>query len=127
MEEMIEQLEIGDLSPEDQKSALDLLDSKIGEEIVKSLDEQQLNEYDAIIDGDQRVIDAWLDQNYSDYKTSPVYEEAQAAFEDDPEGVPPEVVVASTAWVEKNVPNLPEIVENVIEKYKQEFKKLTER
>lgn len=121
-EDIIRQLGIESLPPDEQDKILDELDDRTGEAISQTLSDRQLTEYQAIIDGNQTVIDAWLDQNFPDYKDSSIYKEVQAGFSTDPAKVPGDKVVASIAWVQKNVPNVQEIIKSVLEKYKEELR-----
>lgn len=120
-DEIIKELGIENLSENKQSEILDELDERVGAKISEGLTEQQENEYQAIIDNDERVIDAWLEQNLSDYKESDVYK----ALVEDPElerdSITPEKIIASIAWVEKNIPNVQDIVKSVAEEYKVEL------
>lgn len=120
-EDIVKRLGIENLSASEREEILDELDVRTGAAVAKILDDRQLREYQAIIDGNQTVIDAWLDQNLPDYKDSAVYKEVQAGFSSDPEKVPGDKVVASIAWIEKNVPNIKEIVEATLIEYKEEL------
>lgn len=121
-EDIVKELGIGELSPKEREEILDELDVRTGAAISEKLDERQLEEYQGIIDGNQTIIDAWLDQNVPDYKNSAIYKEVQAGFSDDPEKIPGDKVVASIAWIEKNVPDIKEIVDSVREEYKEELR-----
>ena len=81
----------------------------MGEAISETLTEQQLTEYQAIIDNDESVIDAWLDQNIPAYKTHPLYEELTSGDENDASKM-----FASIAWIEVNVPDRQKIIESVV-------------
>ena len=120
-EDIIKRLGIESLPADEQEEIIDTLNERIGASISMSLTEQQINEYQAIIDGRQVVIDAWLDQNLPNYKDTEVYKEVLAGFESDPEKVPGDKVVASIAWVEKNVPNKESIVAKAIEDFSREL------
>jgi hypothetical protein len=120
-EQIIEKLGIKELTEAQQQEAITEAQRRIGEDVSGTLSEQQLIEYQAIIDGDQAVIDAWLEQHLPDYKESPIYQEVEAGFEQDPDHTPGDKVVASAAWVQQNVPNLEEIMVSAIEEYAQEL------
>ncbi len=120
-EQLIEQLDIGNLPAEQQTEILDELNLRIGEKISASYTEQQTNEYEAIINDNHDVIDAWLEQHVPDYKNSPVYQEIAAGYEDDPEHINPAKVFASLAWTQVNTPNAQEVVAQVIDDFKKEL------
>ncbi|NCS83112.1 hypothetical protein GW746_01720, partial [Candidatus Saccharibacteria bacterium] len=118
------QLGIGDRSEAEQEEIITEAQRRLGEAISEGLSEQQLTEYQAIIDADQAVIDAWLEQNMPDYKETPLYQEAEAGFADDPDHTPGDKIVASAGWVQQNVPNLEEATKKTIEEYAQELTRL---
>lgn len=120
-EQLIEQLGIGNLPKERQDAILEELNYKIGEAISAEYTEQQMNEYQAIINDEHAVIDAWLDKYVPDYKESPVYQEIASGYDSDPEHINPAKVFASMAWTQVNSPNAPEIVAKVIDDFKKEL------
>lgn len=104
---------------EKQQQLLDQVGLHIGREIEAGLSEQQRNEYKAILDARQSVIDTWLEQNMPAYKESELYKELVIGYESDPERVQPEKVIASIGWVTANVPNLDEIIDRVVDAFKR--------
>ena len=117
-EYIIEQLEINALSADDQADILDQVRLSIGEAVSAQLSEAQLEEYQEIIDANNKVIQPWLAKNIPDYKKSVVYEELLEGFKTDPEKNDPDKLFASLAWIELNVPNAKEVTDNVIADYK---------
>lgn len=120
-EEIIEQLGIGSWPEEKQNEAAEVAVLRVGEAVTQGLNEQQLNEYQAIIDDDHNVIDAWLENNAPNYKESPVYKEIEAGYSADPEKNNPAKLFASLAWIRQNVPNAQEAMAQALEAYKQEL------
>lgn len=119
-ETILQELHATELSESEQQELLDQVGIRVGEVIEAQLSEQQMNEYKAIVDANQDVIFAWLDQNQPEYKEHQLYKELTLGYEEDPEKIQPEKVVASIGWVEANVPNVEEIVGKVVEAFKQE-------
>jgi hypothetical protein len=119
--QLIEQLGIASLPQERQTEILDELNFKIGQAIAAGYSEQQANEYEAIVNDDKDVIDAWLSQNIPDYKNSPVYKELANDYDEDPEHINPAKVFASLAWTQVNSPNAQETVAQVIDDFKKEL------
>lgn len=117
---ILQELNATNLAAEEKQEVLDQVAVRVGEAIGAQLTDAQRNEYQAIVDANQDVISAWLDQNMPDYKDSPIYQEVAAGFETDPEKIQPEKVVASIGWVEVNIPNANEVVAQVVAAYKQE-------
>lgn len=118
-DDIIEKLGLSHLSQAEQEAVLIKVHTLIGEAIVEHLTEQQYNEYEAIINANNSVIQSWLAQNVPEYKNSEVYEELEASYKDDPEHNDPAKIFANLAWVEKNVTNKQEIVDKVIADYQQ--------
>ncbi len=116
---ILQELNATELPVDDQQALLDNVGVRVGEEIEKRLSEQQINEYRAIVDADQDVIFAWLNQNQPDYKNDPIYNEVASGYDADPEKIQPEKIVASLSWVKLNVPDASEIVSRVVLSYKQ--------
>lgn len=119
--QLVEQLGIGNLPQERQAGILEELNYKIGQAIAEGYSEQQTSEYEAIVNDDKEVIDAWLAQNVPDYKNSPVYKELASGYDEDPEHVNPAKVFASLAWTQVNSPNAQEVVTQVIDDFKKEL------
>lgn len=115
---IIDRLGVSHYSDEQKELVLEQVRMFIGEAMSKSLSEQQLNEYQAIIDDNEAVITAWLDQNVPEYKNSTLYKVLIEAYQTDPEHNRPEKTLANLAWVEKNVPNAKELADKVIDDYK---------
>ena len=120
-EELIEQLAIQDWPEDNQNEAVEMAVFRIGEAITAELSEQQFNEYKAIVDDNHDVIDGWLDQNVPDYKESPIYQEFEQGYDEDPEKNNPAKLFASMAWVQMNVPNVPEVIAQALDTYKKEL------
>lgn len=106
---------------ERQELILEQVRTLVGEAISSQLTEQQKDEYQAIIDAQDSVIQPWLEQNIPEYKKSSVYQEFEAAYETDPEHNDPAKLFASIAWIELNVKNIKEIIDDVISIYKDKY------
>ncbi len=119
-EHIIEQLGIAELPAEQQEEIVNEAQVRIGEAISRQLTDEQQNEYQAIIDGDAQVIDAWLDANVPEYQDAATYQSFGEGYESDPEKNDPKKLFASLAWVQLTVPQLPEIVATALGSFKQE-------
>lgn len=118
-EQIIEELGIGDLAPEIQEKLLDEYSYQIGALMEQSLSQEKLDEYLAIINGDQAVIDAWLQHNAPDYRTTEAYNELAKGYDEDPEKVPADKAYAALAWVRQNAPS---DFEQSVNQIKERFK-----
>lgn len=110
MEDLIKELGIEGLEPEKQLRIVDELNMRVGEAIMSGLSEDQIAEYEAIINGEQDVISSWLASNDPGYKDTIAYQQLAEGVESDPDKVPADKVYASMAWIEKNNPNLSDTV-----------------
>lgn len=122
-EQIVNDLEIGDLDPEKQAALIDAYRMEIGQALASDLSDDQLAEFEAIINGDQEVIDNWLKENAPDYESTEAFEELGKGYDEDPEKVPADKVYASMAWVQKNSPNLSEKVEAIKARIKADIEK----
>ncbi len=118
---IIESLGITDWSEDKRESAIVEATMRIGTAIVEQLNEQQYTEYKAIVDDNQDVINAWLDQNVPDYKDNEAYKQIAAGYDSDPEKNSPNKLFATLAWVQLNVPNLQDVIDTTLSTYKQEL------
>lgn len=120
-DELIEQLGIQNLPEDEQNEAVEVATHRIGLAVTATLSEAQFNEYQAIVDDTTEVIDAWLASNVPDYKDSVVFQQFEEGYAEDPEKNRPEKLFASVAWIQKNVPNVQELITKALEDYKQEL------
>ena len=119
-EKILLELNAVGLTDEEQQDILDNVGVRLGEALQPTLSEGQWAEYKAIVDANQEVIAAWLAKYIPEYKKSELYEQLAVEYDDDPEKIQPEKVVASVGWVEKNIPNVDEIIAKVISDYREE-------
>jgi len=112
-EQLIAELEIQSFTTEEQQHVLDGLRLKIGEALAADYSDDQLDEYQSIIDNDTEVIQRWLTQNTPDYKSTVAYQQLAEGNDQDPDWVSPDKVYAYMAWVEKNSPGLAETVTRI--------------
>jgi len=120
-EQIIAQLGIEQL-PEDEKEAIVAeAQGRIGEAVSEHLTDDQLAEYQAIIDGNDEVIAAWLEKNVPDYKNEAVYQSFAEEANSDPEHNDPAKLFASIAWVQLSVPQIQDVVAVSLDDFKQEL------
>lgn len=119
-EQIVEQLNIAELPDDEKTEVINEAQVRIGEAVSEQLTDEQLNEYQAIIDGDNQVIAAWLEKHVPQYKEEAVYQTFEEGLESDPERNDPAKLFASIAWVQLTVPHIQDIVAKAIDAYKQE-------
>tara|TARA_Y100001970_G_scaffold280819_1_gene390430 strand:+ start:317 stop:1927 length:1611 start_codon:yes stop_codon:yes gene_type:complete len=100
---------------------------EVGFKVLQNLTDRQLGEYEAIVNADQSVIDAWLEQHIPDYKTSPVYQQIEAGYATDPEKNDPAKLFAGIAWLQENCPAYEEIANEVVGEFTPRFEEIEER
>jgi len=119
-EQIVAQLGIAELPEDERKTAINEAQVRIGETISKELTDSQLDEYQAIIDGDNDVIAAWLEKNVPSYKDEAAYQAFEEVAVSDPEHNDPAKLFASIAWVQLTVPHIQDVVAKALDDYKQE-------
>ncbi|OYX42548.1 hypothetical protein B7Y94_03175 [Candidatus Saccharibacteria bacterium 32-49-12] len=115
--EIAKQLGVDDRSEEEQEQIVGMYQARIGEVLEEGLSEEQIHEYQAIIDGHQEVINAWLRENDADYRDSALYK----ALDDEESEVPTDKVYASIAWIRHNCSNYETVVEQVTNEFRSQY------
>jgi len=124
-DQFLQDIGLADL-PEDQKKPFlqhvyDQLEYRVGIRLSEGMTDAQLEEFEAIIDKKQEVIDAWIAQHAADYANDPLFQkirEASGLSEIDP------VLhseYAATKWLEVNRPDYRDVVAKTLEDLKQEI------
>ena len=119
-EQIIEQLGINNLPSDEKEAVINEAQLRIGEAVSEQLTDDKLNEYQAIIDGDNDVIATWLEKNVPDYKNEVAYQSFEEGVESDPERNDPAKLFASIAWVQITVPHIQDIVAGALDAFKKE-------
>ncbi len=111
--------------PEEEKDnflqyAQDQLEVRIGEKMSEGLTEEQLDEFEKIIDNDQETVQKWLDQ-IGDYKNDETYKKLLEGAEED-EGSPQFLNDYVTAkWLDKNCPQYQDIIKDAMKSLQDEI------
>lgn len=119
--DIFDQLGIQNWDDEKKNEAYEEAAFRIGEAVTSDLTDQQFEEYEAIVNDNHDVIDAWLDEQVPDYKDSPIYKAYTEEYDEDPEHNNPAKLFATTAWLQVNVPDLEDRTKRVIEEYRDEI------
>lgn len=112
--------------PDDQKQAFlqhiyEELELRVGTKLSEGLNDQQLEEFEKIIDRNHDVIDAWLAAHVQDYATDQVFQRMQQALNLDPADPNLKAEYAATKWLEVNRPDYRDVVRQVLEELKNEI------
>jgi hypothetical protein len=113
--------------PEDQKKPFlqhtyDQLEYKVGIRLSEGMSDEQLQEFESIIDRKQDVITQWIATHAPDYQNEEVFQRLAQATNlpaTDP-GLVAEY--AATKWLEVNRPDYRDVVARTLEEIKQEIK-----
>lgn len=112
--------------PDDQKQAFlqhiyEELELRVGTRLSDGLSDQQLEEFEKIIDRDQGVIDGWLATHVQDYANDEVFKRMQQALKLDPADPTLKAEYVATKWLEVNRPDYRDVVKQVLEELKAEI------
>lgn len=112
--------------PEEQKKPFlqhtyDQLEYKVGIRLSEGMTDEQLEEFEAIIDRKEDVITTWLSSHAPNYQSEEVFQRLMQASNlpaDDP-GLRAEY--AATKWLEVNRPDYRDVVAQTLEEIKKEI------
>lgn len=112
--------------PEDQKQAFlqhiyEELELRVGTKLSDGLSDQQLEEFEKIIDRDQATIDSWLAAHVQDYTADQVFQRMQQALKLDPADPTLKAEYTATKWLEVNRPDYRDVVKQVLDELKAEI------
>lgn len=116
---------LGDL-PADQKQAFlqhiyEELELRVGTKLSDGLSDQQLEEFEKIIDRDQAVIEAWLAAHVQDYAADPIFQRMQQALKLEATDPNLRAEYTATKWLEVNRPDYRDVVKQVLDELKAEI------
>lgn len=112
--------------PDEQKKPFlqhtyDQLEHRVGIRLSEGMSDAQLEEFEAIIDRKQDIIDAWIAQFAPNFQSEEVFQRLMQATQlqaNDP-GLKAEY--AATKWLEVNRPDYRDVVARTLEEIKQEI------
>ena len=122
---MLAQLGLGSLPAEERKKLIDqiteTLELRVGMKLAENMSDEQLEQFEAIIDKDQNVIVSWIAQYVPDYHNDPAFARLQQATGLDVNDQNLRDEFVATKWLEVNRPDYRQVVSNVLEALKQEI------
>lgn len=123
-EKFLEEIGLNELPEEQKKPFLqhiyDELELRVGTKLSEGMSDDQLSEFESIIDRKDDIVVAWLVKFAPDYKNDSGFGQLQKATglnENDP-GLRAEY--AATKWLEVNRPDYRNVVSEVLETLKKE-------
>lgn len=116
---------LGDM-PDDQKQAFlrhiyEELELRVGTKLSEGLSDQQLEEFEKIIDKDTATIDNWLSVHVQDYANDEIFKRMQQALRLDSADPNLKSEYVATKWLEVNRPDYRDVVKGVLEELKAEI------
>ena len=115
-----------DQLPEAQRQAFlqhiyDELELRVGTQLSEGMSDEQLEQFEAIIDKNQGVIENWIAQYAPDYHNDPAFARLQQATGLDANDQNLRDEFVATKWLEVNRPDYREVVKRVLDELKQEI------
>ncbi len=112
--------------PDDQKQAFlqhiyEELELRVGTRLSDGLSEQQLEQFEKIIDRDQPTIDAWIAQHAPDYLSDEVFARMQESAKLEATDPNLKAEYVATKWLEVNRPDYRQVVAQVLDELKREI------
>ena len=112
--------------PEDQRKPFlqhvyDQLEYRVGMRLSEGMSDAQLEEFEAIIDKKQEVVDAWVAQFAPTYGSDELFAKIQHATNLPAESPALKSEYAATKWLEVNRPDYRDVVAKTLDEMKQEI------
>jgi len=112
--------------PEDQKKAFlqhiyNELELRVGTRLSDGMSDEQLEEFESIIDRKDDVVRAWLSKHTPDYHNDDSFGRIQQATGLDANNPGLRAEYAATKWLEVNRPDYRDVVASVLEEIKKEI------
>jgi hypothetical protein len=123
-EKFLEDIGLNSL-PDDQKKPFlqhiyDELELRVGTKLSDGMSDDQLEEFEAIIDRKDDIITAWLAKFASSYHNDPAFMQLQTATKLDVNDPNLRAEYAATKWLEVNRPDYRDVVAKVLDGLKAE-------
>lgn len=123
-DKFLQEIGLNDLSEEQKKPFLqyiyDELELRVGTRLSDGLSDDQLEEFEAIIDRKDDVIVEWLKINSPEYHNDPTFMNLQEATMLDVNDPSLRAEYTATKWLEISRPDYKDIVAQVLDDLKQE-------
>jgi len=112
--------------PEEQKRAFlqhiyDELELRVGTRLSEGLSEEQLKEFEAIIDHKEAEVNAWIEQHVPDFATDPAYSNLVQAIGLPADSIDVKAEYVATKWLEVNRPDYRDVVASTLNELKAEI------
>lgn len=124
-DQFLQDIGLADL-PEDQRKPFlqhvyDQLEYRVGVRLSEGMTDEQLEEFESIIDRKPEVIESWVAQNAPDFANDELYGKIQAASGLAAGDSRIKAEYAATKWLEVNRPDYRDVVAKTLDELKQEI------
>lgn len=124
-DKFLEEVGLVDL-PEDQKKAFlqhiyEQLEYRVGTKLSDGLSDQQLEEFEKIIDRDQATVDGWLAAHVPDPSNDEVFKRMKEALKMEDADPVLRAEFTATKWLEVNRPDYRDVVKLVLGELRAEI------
>lgn len=124
-DQFLQDIGLADLPEEQKKPFLqhvyDQLEYRVGVRLSEGMSDAQLEEFEAIIDKKQEIVDAWIAQYSPDLSNDPLFQKIQQASGLSDIDPVLRSEYAATKWLEINRPDYRDVVARTLEELKQEI------
>jgi hypothetical protein len=123
-EKFLEEIGLNALPEEQKKPFLqhiyDELELRVGTKLSEGMTDEQLEEFESIIDRNDSVVNQWLVNNVPNYMGDDAFKQLLSATGLSSEDINAKAEYAATKWLEINRPNYRDVVAQVLDELKKE-------
>src|SRR5689334_29568 len=124
-DKFLQEVGLADL-PADQKEAFlqyvyQELELRVGMKLSEGMNEEQLGQFEALVDRDEQKVIAWFEKYLPNYMELDDFKQLQAAAPADVESIVLLSEYGSLKWLELNRPDYKQVVASELEKLKGEI------
>jgi len=124
-DQFLQDIGLADLPEEQRKPFLqhvyDQLEYRVGVRLSEGMSDNQLEEFESIIDRKPEIIDAWVAQYSPDFSNDALYGKIQTASGLTAGDPRIKAEYAATKWLEVNRPDYRDVVAKTLDELKQEI------
>lgn len=124
-DKFLDDLGLGGL-PEDQKKPFlqhiyNELELRVGTRLSEGLTDEQLDEFEAIIDHKDEIVNPWIERFVPDYRQQESFQRLVTELNIPADSQHAKAEYAATRWLELNRPNYRQVVSETLESLKSEI------
>jgi hypothetical protein len=123
-EKFLEEVGLGEMYDEQKKAFLqhlyDELELRVGTKLSEGMSEQQLKDFESIIDRKEDFVVSWIESNAPDFSQDELFAKLKQASGLEAGDINLRAEYAATKWLEINRPDYRDVVASVMEQLKQE-------